>query len=606
MHARKLSDDHKPVADSLNATKIPSRRVSFSERTRSITRKIPFVKDSSNQRTDRPMGTQNNGSGPIINARARSPTSDDTASGSSQSERSAARNGSVAEPRTFHKPIDPHLLDGGRSVIAADISTPGPSGNTTPGSIKRFNSIMARPKVVTIREPSSESINLLNPRLQKVQAREVHFSNTAPGSPVKAVMRDLPLRHYRSQESLPSATVQHNAPSKLSSSLNRASSVREPSTTNLTPATGSSVYSREGQSSSAYPSAGQRSDFLSPDSARNPPTIDQPASAPLTGDRTQNSSIYSPDAPSSAAYSISLSAYTGNLSPVPAQSSATPSPLRIGNKHSQNDFSAVPEKLLKSIPYPIPEAGRESASESDQESTSVIVPNSAPTRTVANTPGDREPIVKVSSSGSSDPAYLPPKAAVPITAFSSTIAPANSLPRPDSPIEILTSATVSGPEPENPYDYPSSETSFSAIIEQHRPVPAPTAITLSKPTFSPFPSPRPTTPSSRAQVLYNGVPSPALPAPRTMMTLNTRGFTHEEAVVVEKEARSPWKKVFGHGIGKGIGSLSKGHKKSGSDVVSGSGDGLPVNTKKGRSGDEGVMGMGKDGVWISRKNFLRA
>lgn len=90
----------------------------------------------------------------------------------------------------------------------------------------------------------------------------------------------------------------------------------------------------------------------------------------------------------------------------------------------------------------------------------------------------------------------------------------------------------------------------------------------------------------------------------------------------EEAKRKGWKKVFGGTIkgGKRMDREKSGKKKAdvpsrvrwGRDpVVNTNGNGS-VNAggksgggSAGKGGDEGFVGMGKDGVWISRKNFLK-
>ena len=86
---------------------------------------------------------------------------------------------------------------------------------------------------------------------------------------------------------------------------------------------------------------------------------------------------------------------------------------------------------------------------------------------------------------------------------------------------------------------------------------------------------------------------------------------------------SPWKKVFGPLVGGGGGGGGgRGHRKSKSEkvVVVPAGKGIGVGVWEGRkmgkvrtrehveggAGPGGeFMGVGRDGVWISRKNFVK-
>ncbi|MCJ1399252.1 hypothetical protein MMC11_002454 [Xylographa trunciseda] len=566
-----------------------SRRVSFSERTRSITRKIPFVRDSEDTKgnNDAPIQDYKVGGHLSPYNGARSPMSDTQGSRSPRSERSVSRNESRPNDNAYQSSVH---RDSGRSATSVSLissltGSPKSTGDA-PGSVQRLNSIMARPKVVTINSSSSGNGNLVNPVLKNVQAREVRFSNTTPGSPTRPTTRDLPLRHYRSQESLPLAHTQSNVDSNISSLTKRAASVRESSSAKHSP--------------NELPGHLPEPQFLSVRSAekqhsRQPSSIQEiqeedvelpaePVSAELPGGVTPSSSRYSPDGPTSSKYSLSLSPYINGtaLSPVPAHSSAAPSPLHIATK-SKHDTT----KNALDNPEPVTETPREA-------------PQTTPDASVL--------AVK-------DPAYLLPRSAIPLTAFSSTIAPSNSLPRPDTPPQALTSATVSGPEPDiNPYDISRSSTPLTIstakpptivrAAEQDPVLQPAVANAASKTTFSPFPSSRPTTATSRPQMLYNNFPSPPPTTPRALAIVSTRDFANEPQTG-DQGSKSPWKKVFGLGIGKGIGSMGRGHKKNRSEVNIGSDRPRTSDGKKHRGGDDGFLGTGKEGVWISRKNFLK-
>ena len=578
------SNVNKPTPSS-ESSKPPSRRVSFSERTRSITRKIPFVRDSEDVQETNDSRIQDHNAGGHLSPYSdiRSPISDTRGSRSPRSERSVSRNeyavNDDASQRSLHR-------DSGRSAtsvnLISSLSGSPKSASDAPGSIQRLNSIMARPKVVTINSSSSGIGNPVNSVLKNVQAREVRFSNTAPASPTRSATRDLPLRHYRSQENLPPSQTQSSIDPNFSKPPKRARSVRGSSSAK--------------NFADGLPGSPPEPQLLSVRSAekqhsRQPSSIQEiqeedvelpaePVSAELQGDVTQSSSVYSPDGPTSSKYSLPLSPYSdaNGLSPVPAHSSAAPSPLHIAAKSTHD----VAKNALED-PEKVAEAPQ-----------TLLDPLVLPVN---------------------DSAYLLPRSAVALTAFSSTVAPSSSLPRPDTPPEALTSATVSGPEPDiNPYDISRSSTPLtvstvkppnSSRMAEHDPtVPSNTAATPSKPTFSPFPNPRPTTATSRSQMLYNNFPSPPPTAPRALAIVSTRDFVHEPQAS-DQGSKSPWKKVFGLGIGKGIGSMGRGHKKNRSETNIGNDRPRTSDGKKRRGGDDGFLGTGKEGVWISRKNFLK-
>ena len=98
-------------------------------------------------------------------------------------------------------------------------------------------------------------------------------------------------------------------------------------------------------------------------------------------------------------------------------------------------------------------------------------------------------------------------------------------------------------------------------------------------------------------------------------------MTHLGLAGEEEAKRKGWKKVFGGTIkgGKRMDREKSGKKKVdvskgrwGRDpVVNTNGNGTARGGSAhgggsaGKGGDEGFVGMGKDGVWISRKNFLK-
>ncbi|MCJ1281874.1 hypothetical protein MMC26_001197 [Xylographa opegraphella] len=578
------SNVNKLTAGSESA-KPPSRRVSFSERTKSITRKIPFVRDSEEAKDINDSRTQDHQVGRQLSPHSdlRSPIAETRGSRSPRSESSAGQNDYASNDSASQ--ISMHR-DSGRSAtsvnLISSLSGSPKSASDVPGSVQRLNSIMARPKVVTINSSSSGNGNPVNSVLKNVQAREVRFSNTAPASPIRSSPRDLPLRHYRSQEILPSTQPQSSFDPNSSRLPKRARSVRG-SPSARTSSDGLLGSPQDNQLLSVRSAEKQHS--------RQPSSIQEiqeedvelpaePVSAELPGDLTQSSSVYSPEGPTSSKYSLSFSPYidANGLSPVPAHSSAAPSPLHIASK-SQHDVAIIapddPETVAEA-PQTLPDAS--------------VLP-------------------------ATDSAYLLPRSAVALTAFSSTVAPSSSLPRPDTPPEALTSATVSGPEPDiNPYDISRSSTPLTVSTAkpsntqrtaEHDPtVPTNTAPTPSKPTFSPFPSSRPTTATSRSHILYNNFPSPPATTPGALAIVSTRDFVHEPQAS-DQGSKSPWKKVFGLGIGKGIGSMGRGHKKNRSDVSIGNDRPRTSDGKKRRGGDDGFLGTGKEGVWISRKNFLK-
>ena len=83
-------------------------------------------------------------------------------------------------------------------------------------------------------EEEEDPVNHQHPLIQDIRAKEVRFSSTASGNPLKPTLRELPLRGFRSQENLSGTTTQ-----PIDSVLKRSSTIHETSTAVTSP----SVYS---------------------------------------------------------------------------------------------------------------------------------------------------------------------------------------------------------------------------------------------------------------------------------------------------------------------------------------------------------------------------
>lgn len=639
-------------SDTSVSGKVVSRKISFAERTRSLTRKIPFVKETGESKqaslsmvdNKRVNGTSPNSSG------ARSPISDARSPRSSQSFRSDSRNGHVLEQkprsnqRPKHNPVDSHLLDGAARVIIPTDTTFSPLASPQSGSPPQITghiirSTSTRPKIVTIREHSGGSVHRAPPALKELQANEVRAVNTAAGSLKKPVSKDLPLRYYRSQETLSPPGQEPSELHSTSKVLRRSTSVQVSPTKQFAPPTGSSIYSPEIQAPSVYPSARQQSNlqfsaYQSSGSSSPPPSMSVPPSTPPSAQPSsavtngQSLSLDSPDGPPSS-YIISLSPYTSIVSPPPAESSATPSPLHVRNKSISDNPRTAPTLPPLDLP-----------------TSSLDIPSS---------PALNLPTTSTLDLPASD---IAPTALSSINPSAAILIPSS---RPSTPPHLLTSATVSGPEPDiNPYDLARSDTNTPvplhhvpsvSVLDYKDYKNAVSPATHTAPTvssFSPFPSPRSATFSSfphprQSPLRTNTNTLPFAPAPLDVvpggavvnhtLTLDAGG-----AAEMEKGLRSPWKKVFGSGIGMNLGSgRMKGHRRSRSDKVVGMTVGVldarprsspnkrvasDSTTKKGKGvegvgtggaegGGGGFMGGmggaagGRDGVWISRKNFMK-
>ncbi|KAL8824719.1 MAG: hypothetical protein Q9191_004863 [Dirinaria sp. TL-2023a] len=390
------------------------------------------------------------------------------------------------------------------------------------------------PQPIPAPDDSEGAINSSHPLL--LAERHTRFApRTNPGNP--KIGRDLPLRHYHSQEAVqrslfsPSDEKEVFIPPKRSSSL---------------------VWDHSSRASAAMNS------------------------------------------------SVSLPLATTKLSPLPNRSSATPSPLNV--TQTQRSLTPQPANVLKSskasiVEVPSSESVSTATSPSHNATPPAIcrsrasVPRSKSTPNLIMTelsPSD-EPggATRYDTSATNNtPLYLNPVSSTALIDFLATTPP----------------STPPGRRARSPAKVANKEKHGSA--DKHTG------------PFSIFPSSfRPSSPGGRALASLN--------IPRDGKKANTApGATSASP----NESKKGFKKFFGGGGTKkakgakengveGIGLVipehdryrtkkrtgMKGHKKGGSKEE------VEVKVKKeGTSGEDGgFMGVGKDGVWISRKNFLK-
>ena len=357
--------------------------------------------------------------------------------------------------------------------------------------------------LIAMHEDAEGSVNLAHPLL-----RDTRFSRFAPGVPIRTTTRDLPLRHYRSQEVLPSLNSALSDPVKGPVPPKRTSSLRNSANMQFSPIN---------------------------------------LNSPLTS----------------------------TLSPAPAESSAKPSPL-----HFQDRSKTEPDTR----PTP-PHTPSTSTVGSDSAIPPPITRNSLPPGLSSSLPATpkspkspEQAQSPIRSPIKSPRTNRPPPVSVPNNQTYELSATVQNFTNPASStalIEFLAASPPSTPHPPqtaaSTYSAYSSATSASDIYRRNH----------SEPSSS---------------------PAPPAPGGVAMVPRNT---VREEARALERRG---WKKkVFGAGhrrtkSGKGIQSemedASEGRKKR--QRVPGI-----VGPEIG-GGESGFMGVGKDGVWISRKNFLKA
>ncbi|KAL9111491.1 MAG: hypothetical protein Q9187_007920 [Circinaria calcarea] len=535
-------------------SKQPSRRVSISERTRSLTRKLSFFKDYEELDSLSPLPIQGRGpegttsrtagkSSPKLNA-------EHLGSSGRQVRRSSSPSGNLEFIDQMKRSIDSHTTAEATASVSAEtkfsqLQYPE-SASSVPSRRKSIGSPVGGGSIPVPSEITNRSPNDNHPLLRDIRPKEVRFMSNAAGSPLKPTLRDLPLRNYRSTEVLSreSSRQKDHGPS----AAKRTSSLHVGQSPSFMPKSGSSVYSSEAKSPTPYPP------------------------------REQPSSNYSPNGLPSSLFSNSPAPVA--LSPPPAQSSAAPSPLRL---RLRNSFSGP-----KSAPL---------------ELTHLPLPALSPTNSPGTTP---PPVVRHRS-------LLP-----------------SMTPHPDSNTNSETTINASTTQHQASFaKAPSSHNHTSSIssdlMDFLRSTPAASYDTPS--TSIPPESPPSTQGSARTSATNTSAPFRAhyfhsqpfsIPTPRTPNGLPTapHPLVSQDGTTVDRTSgkSSPWRKVFGGGGGSFVGG-GKGHRKTISEkvIIVPKGKELRKKTHRpgsvgtgggGASGEAGFTGMGKDGVWITKSNFL--
>ena len=234
--------------------KEPVHKVSFSERTRSLTKKLSFFKDSEESdglgvlplRDPRIERVETNSPS---NPKPRTASSNSWAQSSPNHRRAQSREEFMDDPKSLISgAVSPSSLDAEYAIpdedtIFALLAHPS-MPSSRPDSSNSSAAARRRMKAKTVMDDVDEgSVNHSHPLLKDIRAKEVRFSSTAPGTPPRQASKDLPLRDYRSQESL-SMTKVTNGQAKILNIPRRSSSVRTtPSTTYTTPAADSLINS---------------------------------------------------------------------------------------------------------------------------------------------------------------------------------------------------------------------------------------------------------------------------------------------------------------------------------------------------------------------------
>lgn len=542
--------------------------VSLRERTRDLTRKLSFLKRSEEATSPDFLPIQKVPSNQISpkTTGVSSPASDwRLTHGVSPETNAASSKGITTQVKSSKAVIDPHNLDGARFVFPADTSSPATyttPDNSRPSTSPSAISSNGTTVVLAIDGLAEKEATSSHPLVERLRA-DTQPTNTSPGAlSNKPILIDLPLRHYRSQEDVRQASSQSITREKSPLGLARSSSLREDADSKpASPVTGSSVYSPEG-------------------TGYNRP-------------RGSESSVGSPD-PSLSLYSLSPNNIM--LSPPPVNSSAAPSPLRV--------------RLLEDLS-----------------------PDAAPIDFA------HLPLPSLSPTSSSVPSTIIPFKDSPAKSISTS----SSTPSNDLTKQIPTSAGA-------PSSSPLSNSSINVSpLTTHHIVPTAfrSAPNPSNPTFSVFPRSAsgpgaavpPTTNTIKEEPLLSGVLTSPPPSRGYPTNNKPNGISISRPSTANGTKTSPWRKVFGSSKSNGVvisptanlPSLepsksnpvsSKGHRKSksGGGIIIVPQDRLEKEREKQRrragsfgdsigkaagGAESGFMGMGKDGIWISRKNFLK-
>ncbi|KAI4159990.1 MAG: hypothetical protein LQ342_006118 [Letrouitia transgressa] len=428
---------------------------------------------------------------------------------------------------------------------------------------RRSPSIRA-PKQMHIPDDAGGSVNTQHPLLREARHARLAASPTSTGTPSRTSSRDLPLRHYHSQENF--HTSSFGARQKDSVHPKRTSSLLYDPPSQFLPTSGVSITSS--------------------------PLKDQ--------DR---------------------------LSPAPANTSATPSPLNVNI--SRPDTAASNRDVPESASTVLSTTDSDNELEPAESATPPPIGRSARSPTPTSSRFDSN----IRSPTSRSPGMGSPHIRSP-TSTSFQAAPSPSVTHPTHSPEYKTSATNNIPFYLNP-------TSSAALID---------FLASTPPPSPPRPARSQTMPNTTDTELYrnyrvenSSAAVPTGPGGVPMLPLNLAQARSVQAPSPTNEKKGGWKRMFGagrksKGAGAGMaardeepkkGAKTKMWRKREREGVNGDvrvenghvrgmsggsgrramdGDMERANAMGGAGGDgpgESFMGMGNDGVWISRKNFLK-
>ena len=562
VNAQELSTKPVNSPSSPTSSKPPGRRVSFKERTHSIARKIPLFKDQEEAESPNSLPIQ------ILTPKRSSPQSTGGSSPMSdpwrlsplngQKEKRLSRQKSAPLPDSSSNQPEKFLTESGQTPTDTSFSPleyPR-SANSPTSSLHSLHSVDSKSGHTTVlvatHKATEGRLVQAHPLLRDIRVKEVRFSTTAPGSPLKPTIRDLPLRHYHSQDALPLMSDRNNQqkgpiPPKRTSSL---SAKHAPS---FSPLTGSSVYSPKSQPSTELPIQGQ------------------------------SSATYSPEELSASLYSDSPLT-TGQTLP-PAQSSAAPSPLRVRLKNDLSEPKSAPPELTR-LPLP---ALSPTASPSDATPPPIALRKDVPTSTSAVT----RDAATATNDDSNNEAESEDEILLSATLHQASFAPSPSSHKHKMSDTSLIDYLVSTPASASPIPAKSIASSTQASAKTST-----------------------TTASAKYRMLQlhsKPISSPVTRAPISIPTTPRSHMTDDAHPHLDRHNSkiSPWRKVFGTSNSS---STSTPHRRSKSEkekviiIPTKKLEELRSKHRKGNAStsDAGFLGMGKDGVWISRKNFLKA
>lgn len=441
-------------------------------------------------------------------------------------------------------------------------------------------------------------VNLAHPLLQDIRAREVHFTSKNNGTPLKPVLKDLPLRQFRSQDSEVKTSIISGTTvgSQKKTGLVRSSSLR--SATN--PArTASPALSQEHPTTMTSSPA-----LLTTKSPRQSPEL-----VVSPGPSTSTSTYESAESHASPSSQQSSHSPPADFSPLPMHTvpAAVEGPSSsIFHDDRKPSLSLIAEESETSTPRLLEEPQASSPLLRDEQSAASSAEESEPS---SPSPEDGEPAPRLIHEEKQASADLQEEKQPSSSLIHEEKEPAEGIhqDRPPTMLEELTSACVTGPESDVfPYDCsPEPSLRLPEVIDAQESQEMEDASNLSARSDS-----DPATTLAYHQHLHNGCSVSALASVSASASTSARAsdstFHYRssdsrhpndpimEAPTVPKDRvkalkkspseRSPWKKIFSS-------RKNKDSAAPASDTKKGSGKATKAKASKPDRVDHGLLGL---------------